>query len=370
MAGEFAVELRGVVKKFMTPEGNELAAVDGVTMQIKNGEFFSMLGSSGCGKTTSLRLIAGFEWPTEGEVYIGGNPTGHTPPYQRNVNTVFQSYALFQHMTVFQNVAFGLEMEGASKDEISKRVGRALEMVQLTGMDRRHPKQLSGGQQQRVALARALVKTPQVLLLDEPLGALDLKLRKEMQLELKTLQQQLGITFIYVTHDQEEALTMSDRIAVMSHGKVLQMGPAVEIYERPTSRFVADFIGETNFLEGKVKSVKGDRAIITIPAWKKELTGITTAQIQVGDDVAVSIRPEKIHLVEKPTTKQNSMEGVVVRSTYIGSDTHVYLDVRGQIIKVWDQNRVSTVDPNAFYRKGEKTWLTLQPENTLVLPKD
>jgi len=236
MAGEFAIELRDVVKRFMTPEGNELAAVDHVTMQIKNGEFFSMLGSSGCGKTTSLRLIAGFELPTEGEVYIEGKPTGHTPPYQRTVNTVFQNYALFQHMTVYQNVAFGLEMEGASKDEISKRVGRALEMVQLTGMDRRHPKQLSGGQQQRVALARALVKTPLVLLLDEPLGALDLKLRKEMQLELKALQQQLGITFIYVTHDQEEALTMSDRIAVMSHGKVLQMGPAVEIYERPTSR--------------------------------------------------------------------------------------------------------------------------------------
>jgi spermidine/putrescine transport system ATP-binding protein len=370
MAGEFAVELRGVVKKFMTPEGNELAAVDGVTMQIKNGEFFSMLGSSGCGKTTSLRLIAGFEWPTEGEVYIEGNPTGHTPPYQRNVNTVFQSYALFQHMTVYQNVAFGLEMEGASKDEISKRVGRSLEMVQLTGMDRRYPKQLSGGQQQRVALARALVKTPSVLLLDEPLGALDLKLRKEMQLELKALQQQLGITFIYVTHDQEEALTMSDRIAVMSHGKVLQMGLAVEIYERPTSRFVADFIGETNFLEGKVKSVKGDRAIVTIPAWKQELTGITTAQVHVGDDVAVSIRPEKIHLVEEPITKQNSLEGLVIRSTYIGSDTRVYLDVRGQTIKVWDRNRISTVAPSAFYSKGEKVWLTLLPENTLVLPKD
>src|ERR1700690_1911431 len=370
MAGEFAIELRDVVKKFMTPEGNELAAVDHVTMQIKNGEFFSMLGSSGCGKTTSLRLIAGFEWPTEGEVYIGGKPTGHTPPYQRTVNTVFQSYALFQHLTVYQNVAFGLEMEGASKDDISKRVGRALEMVQLTGMDRRHPKQLSGGQQQRVALARALVKTPLVLLLDEPLGALDLKLRKEMQLELKALQQQLGITFIYVTHDQEEALTMSDRISVMSHGKVLQMGPAVEIYERPTSRFVADFIGETNFLEGKVKSVTGEKAIVTIRAWNQELTGITTAQVHVADEVAVSIRPEKIQLVEEPRTNQNSMEGVVVRSTYIGSDTHVYLDVRGQTIKVWDQNRISTVDPNAFYRKGEKVWLTLLPENTLVLPKD
>jgi len=370
MAGEFAIEMRDVVKLFMTPEGNELAAVDHVTMQIKNGEFFSMLGSSGCGKTTSLRMIAGFDWPTTGEVYIEGKSVGHTPPYQRNVNTVFQSYALFQHMTVFQNVAFGLEMERVSKKEISERVGRSLEMVRLTGMDRRYPKQLSGGQQQRVALARALVKTPLVLLLDEPLGALDLKLRKEMQLELKALQQELGITFIYVTHDQEEALTMSDRIAVMSHGKVLQMGPAVEIYERPTSRFVADFIGETNLLEGKLKSVKGNQAVATITSWKQDISGFTTTQVQPGDEVVVSIRPEKIQLTEKPTEGQNSLAGTVVRSTYIGSDTHVFIDVGGQSFKVWDQNRVSTVDPNEYYRKGEKVWITLLPENTLILPKD
>src|SRR5512146_708380 len=274
MINEFAVELRDVVKKFIAPEGNEIAAVDHVTMQIKNGEFFSMLGSSGCGKTTSLRLIAGFEWPTEGEVYIEGRVMGHTPPFQRNVNTVFQSYALFQHMTVFQNVAFGLEMEGASKEEITKRVGRALEMVQLSGMDRRRPKQLSGGQQQRVALARALVKTPQVLLLDEPLGALDLKLRKEMQLELKALQQQLGITFIYVTHDQEEALTMSDRIAVMSLGVVQQIGTPVEIYERPANRFVADFIGESNFFDGQIKSLSKEEARVYVPALKTELIGL------------------------------------------------------------------------------------------------
>src|SRR5512143_4038465 len=260
MINEFAVELRDVVKQFVTPEGNLLNAVDHVTMRIKNGEFFSMLRSSGCGKTTSLRMIAGFEWPTEGEVYIEGKPMGHTPPFQRKVNTVFQSYALFQHMTVYQNVAFGLEMERADKSEIEKRVKRALEMVQLTGMERRKPKQLSGGQQQRVALARALVKVPDVLLLDEPLGALDLKLRKEMQIELKALQQKVGITFVYVTHDQEEALTMSDRIAVMSHGKVMQVGTPVEIYERPNCRFVADFIGESNFFQGKVISVNGSHA--------------------------------------------------------------------------------------------------------------
>src|SRR5512140_1558916 len=249
---QFAVELRDVVKTFSTPEGGTVNAVDHVDMQIKNGEFFSMLGSSGCGKTTSLRMMAGFEWPTEGEVYIEGEPQGHKPPFQRPVNTVFQSYALFQHMNVFENVAFGLEMEKTPRKEIISRVGKALEMVKLTGMNRRSPRQLSGGQQQRVALARALVKLPSVLLLDEPLGALDLKLRKEMQLELKAIQQKVGITFIYVTHDQEEALTMSDRIAVMSKGKVLQIGTPVEIYERPTSRFVADFIGETNFLTGVV----------------------------------------------------------------------------------------------------------------------
>jgi spermidine/putrescine transport system ATP-binding protein len=369
MSNEFAVELRDVVKKFITPEGNEIAAVDNVTMKIKNGEFFSMLGSSGCGKTTSLRMIAGFEWPTEGEVYIEGKPMGHMPPFQRNVNTVFQSYALFQHMTVFQNVAFGLEMEGAAKSEITDRVGRALEMVQLNGMDRRKPKQLSGGQQQRVALARALVKTPDVLLLDEPLGALDLKLRKEMQLELKSLQQQLGITFIYVTHDQEEALTMSDRIAVMSKGKIMQMGTPVEVYERPTNRFVAEFIGESNFLDGKVKSINGDQAVVSIAAWGEELTGIVTSKVNVGDDVSISIRPEKAHLTDKQGIKENSLEGVVMTSTYIGSDTHVYVDIRGVRFKVWEQNRISTLDPSAYYVNGEKVWVTLLPENTLVLPK-
>ncbi len=370
MASEYAVELRDVVKKFVTPEGRDLAAVNHVSMQIRNGEFFSMLGPSGCGKTTSLRLIAGFEWPTEGEVYIDGLPQGHRPPFLRPVNTVFQSYALFQHMTVFENVAFGLEMEGASRDEIRNRVGKALEMVQLAGLDRRRPKQLSGGQQQRVALARAIVKTPSVLLLDEPLGALDLKLRKEMQLELKALQQQLGITFVYVTHDQEEALTMSDRIAVMSQGKVLQLGPAVEIYERPTSRFVAAFIGESNFLNGRVKAVRGQQAVVTIDQWESELTGLMIAKMRVGDEVAISIRPEKIRLRQESDGGENCVEGVVTASTYIGSDTRIYLDVRGARIKVWEQNKTSRMEPSAFHRTGHKAWVSLDPENTLVLSRD
>jgi spermidine/putrescine transport system ATP-binding protein len=371
MTSEFAVEMRDVVKRFITPEGNQIAAVDHVTMQIRNGEFFSMLGSSGCGKTTSLRMIAGFEWPTEGEVYIEGKPMGHIPPFQRKVNTVFQSYALFQHLTVFQNVAFGLEMEGAKEDEIKKRVGRSLEMVQLTGMDRRKPKQLSGGQQQRVALARALVKTPDVLLLDEPLGALDLKLRKEMQLELKALQQQLGITFIYVTHDQEEALTMSDRIAVMSRGKVQQMGTPVEVYERPANKFVADFIGESNFLEGTIKSISKDEASVFVPGLNAKVAGMPISEGLVKDEeVVVSIRPEKVRITEKYLANQNMFHAQVTKTVYIGADTHIYVDVHGSKLKVLEQNHISRLDPNSFYTVGQEVCLMLIPENTLVLRKE
>src|SRR4030065_1188936 len=248
----FAVEMRKVVKKFPNPDGGGISAVDHVDLQIEHGEFFSLLGPSGCGKTTSLRIIAGFEWPTEGEICIKGQAMGRTPPYLRPVNTVFQSYALFQHMTVAQNVAFGLEMEHLAKPEIKSRVDEALEMVQLPGMGGRKPKQLSGGQQQRVALARALVKRPAVLLLDEPLGALDLKLRKEMQLELKARQIDVGITFVYVTHDQEEAITMSDVVVVMRDGRVQQQGSPQELYERPVNRFVAGFLGLSNFLAGRL----------------------------------------------------------------------------------------------------------------------
>jgi len=364
---EFAVEMRDVVKTFKTPEGTMLNAVDHVNMNIKNGEFFSMLGSSGCGKTTSLRMMAGFEWPTEGEVYIEGQAMGHTAPFQRNVNTVFQSYALFQHMTVYQNIAFGLEMEKSPPDEIKTRVGRVLEMVQLVGMEKRFPKQLSGGQQQRIALARALVKLPNVLLLDEPLGALDLKLRKEMQLELKEIQQKVGITFVYVTHDQEEALTMSDRIAVMSKGKVMQMGTPVEIYERPTSRFVADFIGESNFLVGTVQSVNGDRANVLIPELMTEVTGLNTGKVKIGEKAVVCIRPEKIRVSDETGASQNSFRGAVKTTTYIGSDTHVYVEVGKLTLKVWEQNRISSLDPKAYYATGQNVTLNLMPENTLIL---
>ena len=364
---DFAVELQDVVKTFQTPEGGTINAVDHVDMQIKHGEFFSMLGSSGCGKTTSLRMVAGFEWPTVGEVYIEGQPQGHKPPFQRPVNTVFQSYALFHHMNVSQNVAFGLEMEKARPEEIKARVARALEMVQLTGMDKRTPKQLSGGQQQRVALARALVKIPSVLLLDEPLGALDLKLRKEMQIELKALQQKVGITFVYVTHDQEEALTMSDRIAEMSLGKVMQVGTPVEIYERPNCRFVADFIGESNFLTGTVKSIDKDKASVYVSSLNAEVLGVLPKDVSMGQEVSISTRPEKIRLSDQKVLNQNCFMGRVLTTIYIGTDTHVVVDVNGTRVKIREQNRISTLDPKAYYSQGQEVWITLFPENTLVL---
>src|SRR3990172_6065988 len=247
------VELREVSKQC-----GETLALDHVTLRIRDGEFFSMLGPSGCGKTTSLRLMAGFDEPDAGEIWIGGKRQAAVPAHRRPVNTVFQSYALFPHMTVFENVAFGLEMAHVAREAIRRRVGEALEMVQLPGLESRRPRQLSGGQQQRVALARALVNHPQVLLLDEPLGALDLKLRKAMQLELKALQERVGITFVYVTHDQEEALTMSDRIGVMNGGRLLQVGAPDEIYENPAAEFVADFIGETNFIPVTVVGREGE----------------------------------------------------------------------------------------------------------------
>ncbi len=366
---QYAVELLDVVKQFPNPGGGEVTAVDHVTLQIQNGEFFSLLGPSGCGKTTSLRMIAGFEWPTGGSVFIQGKEMGHTPPYLRPANTVFQSYALFQHMSIEQNVAFGLEMEHVPKKEIDQRVGEALEMVQLSGLGKRTPRQLSGGQQQRVALARALVKRPAVLLLDEPLGALDLKLRKEMQLELKALQEQVGITFIYVTHDQGEALTMSDRIAVMSKGKTLQIGSPVEIYERPNCRFVADFIGETNFLTGRVVSMEDGQATVFVDQLNAEVIGLRQGELQNGQEVAVSIRPEKIRLVDSTILNLNCFPVKVVTSAYIGSDTRVVVEMAGGLrMNVWEQNKISTLELSTHLMDGQEKWVVLFPENTLILP--
>ena len=283
------VELRDVTKQF-----GDVTAVEDLDLDIPKGEFFSLLGPSGCGKTTTLRMIAGFEQPTVGEIYIKGRPVAGIPAYKRPVNTVFQNYALFPHMSVNENVAFGLQMKKVSKVEIKRRVEEALELVQLPRMGERKPKQLSGGQRQRVALARALINRPQVLLLDEPLGALDLKLRKAMQLELKQIQSEIGITFIYVTHDQEEALTMSDRIAVMDQGLIRQVGNPREIYDHPQNRFVADFIGETNFINGKVAA---DNGFVIVDVGEVALCGTADGRsLQLEQPVTVAIRPEKINL--------------------------------------------------------------------------
>jgi spermidine/putrescine transport system ATP-binding protein len=367
----YAVELRNVVKKFPGPGGGEVTAVDNIMLQIQNGEFFSLLGPSGCGKTTSLRMIGGFELPTSGDVKIMGRSMGRTAPYQRPVNTVFQSYALFQHMTVSQNVAFGLEMQHLPKTEIERRVGEALEMVQLGNMGARKPRQLSGGQQQRVALARALVKRPSVLLLDEPLGALDYKLRKDMQLELKSLQHQVGITFIYVTHDQEEALTMSDRIAVMNLGKVLQVGRPVEIYERPMSLFVADFIGETNFLPGTVEEAQEDQVVLRLDHADIALVGFSQCALARGERAVISIRPEKLRLSESCMPAENCFPVRVIDTAYVGSDTRVEVEMDGENrLRIWEQNNVSTLTPHTVYPPGQQIWAILSPQNTLILPEE
>ncbi|MEM9748204.1 MAG: ABC transporter ATP-binding protein [Actinomycetota bacterium] len=304
-----AVELHSVTKRF-----GDVVAVDAIDLAIADGEFFAMLGPSGCGKTTTLRMIAGLEFPTEGSLRIYGDEVGTLPPNKRPVNTVFQSYALFPHMTVLENVAFGLKMQKVDKSEARRRAGELIELVQLGGLDGRKPDQLSGGQQQRVALARALVNRPKVLLLDEPLGALDLKLRQEMQGELKTLQRELGVSFVFVTHDQEEALTMSDRIAVMHEGRLLQVGSAEELYARPTTRFVADFIGQTNLLDATVADPK--TAVLA--------NGARTAvenTLPSGTKVGLSVRPESIRLGEvgdAPVDAAVALPGIITEATYLG----------------------------------------------------
>jgi spermidine/putrescine transport system ATP-binding protein len=325
---ESAVELRNVSKIFTdrSNSGRNVAAVHDLNLSIRAGEFFTLLGPSGCGKTTTLRMIAGFEAVSAGELLIQGQPMQAVPPNQRPVNTVFQNYALFPHLTVSENVAFGLVVKRIPKAERDRRAAEALEMVQLPQLGNRKPSQLSGGQQQRVALARALVNRPAVLLLDEPLGALDLKLRKEMQIELKQLQRQVGITFIYVTHDQEEALTMSDRIAVMNQGRILQLDDPKTIYEKPATRFVADFIGETNFIQGTVVSVAADQAEIRLAG---ELVRVTVGDQALKPDQSIlfTIRPEKLSFEPWTDRPANQMSVTVQEAIYIGTDTRYVISL-------------------------------------------
>ena len=308
-----AVELAGVVKRFGDRSGTEVTAVDHIDLTITDGEFFSLLGPSGCGKTTTLRMVAGLELPTAGSIRIHGEEMGLRPPNKRPVNTVFQSYALFPHMTVATNVGFGLEMRKVPASERKDLIDWAIDLVEMGSMAHRKPAQLSGGQQQRVALARALVNRPEVLLLDEPLGALDLKLRQQMQLELKNLQREVGITFVYVTHDQEEAVTMSDRIGVMHEGRLLQVDTPEAIYERPTTRFVADFIGQTNFLEATVAS--GEEVVLA----NGDRLRLSSDQ-PAGSSVAVTVRPERltVHRRGEAPTDRHCVEGRVETVTDLG----------------------------------------------------
>jgi spermidine/putrescine transport system ATP-binding protein len=346
------VEIVDVTKRF-----GEVVAVDRMQLRIAHGEFYSLLGPSGCGKTTTLRMIAGFEQPTEGEIFLAGQPIAGVPPFRRNVNTVFQHYALFPHMNVARNVGYGLRQKKIDKAEEARRVGEALELVRLGGYGPRRVWEMSGGQQQRVALARALVNRPTVLLLDEPLGALDLKLRKEMQLELKALQREVGITFVYVTHDQEEALTMSDTIVVMRDGRIQQQGSPTELYERPVNRFVAGFIGSSNFLEGTLSGAPdpNGRARVRTEGGL-ELSGHITdpeATTAAGSEVTVAIRPERMEVlrVGSAGSAANSMtaagsyelRGRVHQGTYLGDQTEyrIVTDQAGEVI-VRRQNAAGT----------------------------
>jgi spermidine/putrescine transport system ATP-binding protein len=361
------VRLERVTKDF-----GETVAVDDLTLDINENEFFSLLGPSGCGKTTTLRMIGGFEEPTRGTIYLGGRDVTDLPPYKRDVNTVFQSYALFPHLDVYENVAFGMRRQKVAKDQIDRRVGESLALVEMTGFERRKPGQLSGGQQQRVALARALVNRPKVLLLDEPLGALDLKLRKQMQLELKRIQQEVGITFIYVTHDQEEAMTMSNRLAVLRHGHIEQLGPPEEVYESPDTEFVAGFLGASNLLDGELKEQRDAQTVILLSGGTSVTLPTDRAPFRVGSQVKVGVRPEKITIAAddgaEPGPGRNSVTGLLRMSTYIGV-SHQY-KVEGPLgapLTVWVQNLGSAPPP----QPGDRVRLSWKWEHTFaVLPQE
>lgn len=350
------VELQDISKRF-----GEVTAVDSISLSVMGGEFLTLLGPSGCGKTTLLRMIAGFELPDSGRIVLGGRDVSQLPPHQRDITTVFQHYALFPHLNVFDNVAFGLRRRHVTREEVRRRVGAALEMVRLGGLEERRPGDLSGGQQQRVALARALTVEPRVLLLDEPLAALDLKLRKQMQIELKGLQRRLGISFLYVTHDQEEALTMSDRIVVMNAGRVEQVGRAEEIYERPQTEFVAGFIGLSNIIEGTVEEVSGPISVVRVGDAR---VGARADTAVPGERVRVLIRPEKISIAS--LTTHDSLFGKIDAATYLGESTQWLVSIdTGQILTVIEQNREPYQTAQA--RIGQTVGVSWQPESAVIL---
>ena len=372
--------LSSVTKKF-----GDTVAVDNISLQIEDGEFFSLLGPSGCGKTTTLRIIGGFDFPTTGDVYINDELMGETPPYRRPVNTVFQNYALFPHKTVAQNIAFGLQMKKHSKSVIADAIDRSLDLIQLPNYGERKPNELSGGERQRVALARALVNEPSILLLDEPLSALDQKLRKQMQVELKALQRQVGITFVYVTHDQGEALALSDRIAVMNEGKILQVGSPSEIYDAPQNSFVADFIGTSNFIEGTIARLgNGTAAVVTNSEPVFTFVCLCDNDIAIDTPVTLAIRPERIDIAtEQNVNLSNTLRGVIQDESYLGMNVQytVQTDYPTPIIvnQQWrgkegiptnDENDGTTGKDASNFTRGDSVYVQWAAENAIVLRND
>ena len=370
---DMAVDARAVTRTF-GGDGDEVTALDDVTVSIRENEFFTLLGPSGCGKTTLLRLVAGFDHPTRGEIRLHGEDISHLPPYRRRVNTVFQSYALFPHMTVAENIAFGPEMLGRPREEVARTVDEMLGLVRMGEFAGRRPEQISGGQQQRVALARALAAHPRVLLLDEPLSALDLKLRKEMQIELKRLQHETGITFVFVTHDQEEALTMSDRIAVMNAGRILQVGAPREIYDHPAERFVANFIGESNLLRGKLGAVDGATGTVILSSGVTLRASVPDGAARSGPSdgsgggsvdrsVNVAVRPEHVRLAASPAA--GTLSGRVENVVYFGTDTLYHLRLAtGEPFTVRMQN---TRDGSPGARAGDTVGVSIRDDVAQVL---
>ena len=357
-----AVDVREVSKVFRGSGQDEVRALDGVSVAIGENEFFTLLGPSGCGKTTLLRLIAGFDFPTNGQILLYGSDIAALPPYKRPVNTVFQNYALFPHMTVAQNISFGLEMLGRPKADIGLRVTEMLKLVRMEELRERRTSQISGGQQQRVALARALAPKPKVLLLDEPLSALDYKLRKDMQIELKRMQHETGITFVFVTHDQEEALTMSDRIAVMNKGNILQIGSPRDIYDRPAERFVANFIGETNLLAGSIGKILKDSASVTLDNGHRLMASVPDGFNPTGK-VTVVVRPE--HAKVGKASKTAHLAGILENVVFFGTDTHFHVKLSdGSAFIVRQQNE--SIAP-ALVRQGDAVGVTIASGAARVL---
>jgi spermidine/putrescine transport system ATP-binding protein len=364
-----AIELVGIAKRFHSRRGT-VTAVERVDLTIGEGEFFSLLGPSGCGKTTTLRMIGGFEEPTEGQILLYGVDVVGVPPNRRDVNMVFQSYALFPHMSVYENVAFGLRRKSVDSSEVRRRVNEMLELVQLEGKSERRPRELSGGQQQRVALARALVNKPRALLLDEPLAALDLKLRQAMQLELKRIQREVGITFIFVTHDQNEALTMSDRLVVMNAGRIEQLGSPREVYERPRTRFVAGFIGTSNLISGSVASMDGATAVLETGADESiQVPDARSAGAEVGKPLDITVRPEKILLtLGHPESGRCAIRGRVSEVVYLGTSTQYAISTAdGSELLVFLQN---ASDSDDIADRDQDVWLSWRPEHSLALATD